>query len=72
MGVKAISFRIGEEFLETGEALRKQTLEVEDLAYFRIQAKSMSMWHCHIYELGLIKCREEYEKFKKNLEKEDK
>lgn len=70
MPLQRIHFRIDEDFLKTGENLQKKTLENNKLCFFRLHAKSKNAWHSFIYELGLIKCQEEYEKFQHNLEKE--
>jgi len=67
MGKKIIHFRIDNDLAETSEKLMNTALSDEDLAFFKLQTSSNNTWHQFVYQMGLIKTKEQFEMFKQNL-----
>jgi len=68
---RQINIRIHESILETSENLRSEGLTFKGLEFFNLHTGSKNNWHCFVFQMGLIKIKEEFEKFKKSLETED-
>lgn len=64
MGQKTISIRLHETLKETSNKLQSLTLEENELAFFKIHAGSQNSWNSFVYEMGLIKVQQDFEKFK--------
>jgi hypothetical protein len=71
MEYKQISVRISTEILTTSKEIKEIALKEEHLTFFQLHTKSQNAWDCFVYQMGLIKIKQEFEKFKKQLEQDE-
>jgi hypothetical protein len=64
MGQKTINIRLDEDIKKTSCDLQNTTLKEDKLAFFRINANSQNSWNSFVYQMGLIKIKQDYDKFK--------
>ena len=65
---KQVSIRIPKDILENSNNLKKSLLKNDEFTFFRLHTSSQNAWDCWIYQMGIVKAKEEFEKFKLNLE----
>jgi len=71
MPKKQIHFRIDEDIMNSSENLRDTALtDDKDLVLFKLHTGSQNAWLEFIFSMGVIKVKEEFEKFKRNIENE--
>ena len=63
MAKKQIPMRLGEDIFETSKNLQKLALEEEGLTFFTLQAKSDNAWNSYVYQMGLVKIKQDFDKF---------
>lgn len=67
MNKKLIHISIDEEILKTSNSLKNVALKEEELTFFILNTKSQNAWDTFVYQMGLVKVKQEFEKFKMNL-----
>lgn len=68
---KTINMRLDIDLEKTSKDLQNMVLHNEDdLCFFKIHTGSSNAWHQFIYSQGLIKTKQDFEKFKKINEDE--
>lgn len=68
MGQRQLQFRINVDVLETSDKLQKLALEEEGLIFFTLQAKSVNAWNSYVFQMGLTKIKQDFDKFLKMQE----
>lgn len=73
MGLKQISFRIAEDFMETSKKLKNTTVCTDDGdPLFQLPSDSENAWNSYVYQMGLVKINQMQKKFSKLLEEDKK
>ncbi len=71
MGKKLIHLSIDESLLETSDSLKNSVLKDDNLTFFIINTKSQNAWDTFVYQMGLVKIRQDFEKFKRTIDDDD-
>lgn len=71
MAKKLVHLYIDEDYLETSDTLRRNTIKSDEMTFFKLSTQSKNAWNCFVFQMGLIAVRKKLEKLGDEMGEDD-